>query len=178
MYVVGHKGSNCDIQERYQYSSSTVSHCFQKILKACLHLYIKYVKLPSLPPQLATRVSHDCKYTPYFDNCLGALDGTYISMHILEHKCHSYQNQKRWLLQNVLTACDFDMRFWFILPAWEGSTYNSKILKDAINRKRFVVPKGKYWLADVRYSNSNYLFTPSKGVCYHIKKQHLAQQRS
>lgn len=86
MHVVGHKGSNRDIQERYQHSGSTVSHCFQEVLKACLHLHIKYVKLLSLPHRLATRISQDRKYTPYFDDCMGALDGTHIPMHILEHE--------------------------------------------------------------------------------------------
>lgn len=79
-------------------------------------------------------------------------------------------------MQNVLVACDFDMRFWFILPGWKKSAHNSRIFKDAIDGKRFVVPKRKYWLANARYSNFNYLFTPYKGVHYHLKKQHLAQQ--
>ena len=177
MHVVGHKGSNRDIQERYQHSGSTVSHCFQKVLKACLYLHIKYVKLPSLPHRLATRISEDRKYTPYFDDCLGALDGTHIPMHILEHECRPYRNRKGWLLQNVLAACDFDIRFRFILPGWEGSAHDSRILKDAMDGKGFVVPEGKYWLVDAGYSNSNYLLTPYKSVRYHLKEQHLAQQR-
>lgn len=49
------------------------------------------------------------------------------------------------------------MRFWFILPGWERSAYNSKIFKDAIVGKRFIVSEEKYWLANTEYSNSNYL---------------------
>lgn len=64
----------------YQHSGSTDSHRFQEVLKACPHLHIKYVNLPSLPHRLGARNLQDHKYTPYFDDCLGALDGT--STHI------------------------------------------------------------------------------------------------
>lgn len=57
------------------------------------------------------------------------------------------------------------MRFRFILPGWEGSAHDSRILKGAIDGKGFVIPEGKYWLADAGY------------VRYHLKKQYLAQQR-
>lgn len=97
-------------------------------------------------------------------------------MHILEHKCRPYQNRKRWLSQNVLAACDFDMRFRFLLLGWERSAHDGRILKDAIDGKGFVVPEGKYWLADAGYSNSNHLLISYKGVRYHLKEQHLAQQ--
>ena len=62
------------------------------------------------------------------------------------------------------------MRFRFILPSREGSVHDSRILKDAIDEKGFIVPERKYWLADTGYSNSNYLLTPYKSVCYHLKE--------
>ena len=116
MHVVGHSGSNRDIQERYQHSGSTISLCFKEVLKACLHLHIKYVNLPSIPHRLGAKISQNRKYTPYFDDYLGALDGTHIPMHVLEHECRPYRNRKGWLSQNVLAACNFDMQFRFILP--------------------------------------------------------------
>lgn len=70
IHVIEHKGSNRDVQERYQHFGSTVSQYFQEVLKACLHLHIKYVKLPVVPHRLAARISQDHKYTPYFDDCL------------------------------------------------------------------------------------------------------------
>ena len=41
--------------------------------------------------------------------------------------------KKIWLLYNALAAFDFDMQFWFILSGWDGSAYDSRILKDAID---------------------------------------------
>ena len=36
------------------------------------------------------------------------------------------------------------MQFWYKLPKKKRSAYNSKILRDAIDRKSFVVPEAKY----------------------------------
>ena len=91
-------------------------------------------------------------------------------MHILEYEYCFYQNQKGWLLQNVLAACNFDIQFWFILPGWKGLSDNSRILKEAIDKKEFVMPKEKYWLADAGYSNFNHLFTSYKYIRYYLKK--------
>lgn len=99
-----------------------------------------------------------------------ALDSAYILMYILEYKYCFYQNKKRWLLKNILVICDFDMRFWFILPNWKRSTYDSKIFKDTINKKGFVIPNKKYWLANAGYLNFNHLFTSYKSIYYHLKK--------
>lgn len=63
-----------------------------------------------------------------------------IPMHVLEHERRPYRNRKGWLSQNVLAACDYDMQFRFILPGWERSAHGSRILKDAMDGKGFVVP--------------------------------------
>jgi len=46
--------------------------------------------------------------------------------------------------QNVMAAVDFDMKFTYVLPGWEGSAHDVLILEDAIGRNDgFVVPEGK-----------------------------------
>ena len=46
--------------------------------------------------------------------------------------------------QNVMAAVDFDMKFTYVLPGWEGSAHDVLILADAIERNDgFVVPEGK-----------------------------------
>jgi len=36
---------------------------------------------------------------------------------------------------NVFVACDFDMKFTYILAGWEGTKSNSRILKDVLIRE-------------------------------------------
>ncbi|KAL1541096.1 hypothetical protein AAHA92_25356 [Salvia divinorum] len=78
----------------------------------------------------------------WFKGCLGALDGTHI---------------------NVL--------FVYVLPGWEGSAGDSRVLRDAVFREGGLkVPKGFYYLCDNGYANTNGFLTPFKGVRYHLKE--------
>lgn len=107
-------------------------------------------------------------YSPYFDNCVGALDGTHIAMYVPATERKPYRNQKGYLSQKMLAACDFDMKFTYGLAGWEGSAHDGRVLNDAIETKGFQIPAGKYCLGDAGYSNSDYLLVPYKGVRYHL----------
>ncbi|KAL0302687.1 UNVERIFIED_CONTAM: hypothetical protein Sangu_3084600 [Sesamum angustifolium] len=46
------------------------------------------------------------------------------------------------------------MQFIYVLPGWEGSAADSRVLRDAISRRNgFVVPRGSYYLVDAGYTN-------------------------
>ena len=82
-----------------------------------------------------------------------------------------WRNRKGELTQNVLAVCGFDMLFHYVLPGWEGSAHDAKVLQDAINNRGFTIPKGKYYLADAGYFNCDFLLIPYVGVRYHLKEQ-------
>lgn len=88
-----------------------MSLCFQEVLAAMLILHTKYVHQPKLLDPIPDTILQNRKYSPYFDNCIGALDGTHIAMHVPVEKRKSYRNRKGYLSQNVLAVCDFDMKF-------------------------------------------------------------------
>ena len=58
--------------------------CFHDVINALLILYKSNVNLLSSIDELTTssRITDSCKYTPYFNDCLGALNGTHIELHI------------------------------------------------------------------------------------------------
>lgn len=95
-----------------------------------------------MPHILSDYITLNPKFTPYFNDCLGALDGTHVPAHISSEDYRPYRNRNRCLTQNVLAACDFEMHFCYILPGWRGSAHDSRVLKDAMSRKGFVVPEG------------------------------------
>jgi DDE superfamily endonuclease len=64
---------------------------------------------------------------PFFADCIGALDGLHIPILVPELEQSVWRNRKTWISQNVLVACDFDMNFVYILPGWEGSTYDGRV---------------------------------------------------
>ncbi|XP_042036983.1 putative nuclease HARBI1 [Salvia splendens] len=82
-----------------------------------------------------------------------------------------YRNRKGQVTTNTLAVCDRRLRFVYVLPGWEGSAGDSRILRDAISRPfGLKVPKECYYLCDNAYSNSEGFITPYKGVRYHLKE--------
>ena len=54
-----------------------------------------------------------------------------------------YWGRKECTTQNVLAACDFDMRFTYVLPGWEGTASGSRIIKNALSREdKLIIPRG------------------------------------
>ena len=54
-------------------------------------------------------ISSSNSFSPYFNGCIGALDGTHISVHVPEARHATFQNQKGEISQNVLAICTMDM---------------------------------------------------------------------
>jgi hypothetical protein len=69
------------------------------------------------------------------------------------------------------------MQFVYVLPGWEGSANDGRVLLDAQSRHEFCTQKGKYWLRDAGYRNSEYIMSPYRGIRYHLKEQRLADKK-
>ncbi|KAI3463778.1 hypothetical protein Pfo_020441 [Paulownia fortunei] len=70
----------------------------------------------------------------------GALDGTHIKVRVPIEDKPRYRTCKNKIATNFI----------YVLPSWEGSTANGKVLRDAISRRNdLVVPRGqRYHLND------------------------------
>jgi hypothetical protein len=128
------------------------------------------VKLPSSDTPPSSHITENPKRAQYFADCIGALDGTHIDVHLPPHEQPRYRNRKGHLSQNVLAACNFDMEFSYILAGWEGSAHDGTVLRDAQYNLGFKTPKGKYWLGDAGYPNSDTVLAPYRGTRYHLKE--------
>ena len=74
---------------------------------------------------------------------MGALDGTMISVTVPSEERAKYQTRKDILSMNVLGVCSPHMEFIYVLPGWEGSAHDVRVLRDAISRPNGLkVPKG------------------------------------
>ena len=55
-----------------------------------------------------------------------------------------YRTRKGDIATNVLGVCAPDMQFVYVLPGWEGSAADGRVLRDAISRRNGLnVPQGK-----------------------------------
>ncbi|KAL2346267.1 hypothetical protein Fmac_000267 [Flemingia macrophylla] len=68
-------------------------------------------------------------------DCLGAIDGTHVRVKVPRSDAPRFRGRKDWSTQNVFAACDFDMKFTYVLGGWEGTTSDSRILKDVLSRE-------------------------------------------
>ncbi|KAJ0034788.1 hypothetical protein Pint_25803 [Pistacia integerrima] len=93
-------------------------------------------------PEPITEDSTDERWK-WFKNCLGALDGKHIRVQVPAHDKPRYRTQKNEIATNVLAVCTPKMQFIYILPGWEGSAADGRVLRDAISRRnRLKVPQG------------------------------------
>ncbi|KAJ9565642.1 hypothetical protein OSB04_001608 [Centaurea solstitialis] len=103
--------------------------------------------------------------------CLGAIDGTYIEVTVPESDKPRYQTRKGHIATNVLGVCTRDMNFVYVLSGWEGSSTDSRVLRDAITRHNGLkVPIGNYYLADAGYINGEGFLAPYRGTRYHLRE--------
>ncbi|KAL8502522.1 hypothetical protein ACS0TY_021602 [Phlomoides rotata] len=103
--------------------------------------------------------------------CLGALDGTFVNIRVPTINGGRYRTRKGQITTNVLAICDINMKFVYVLPGWEGSASDVRILRDSVNRPHGLkVPVGNYYLCDNGYANSEGFMAPYRGVRYHLKE--------
>ena len=56
-----------------------------------------------------------------------------------------YRGRKGYTTQNMLAACSFDLKFTYVLPGWEGTASDSRIIKNALTRNdNLKIPQGKF----------------------------------
>jgi hypothetical protein len=138
-------------------------------------VYSAYVKLPADDTPIPDAIRHSSKFH-FFKDCIGALDGTHLPVHVPGDQHPKYRNWKGQLSQNVLAVCDFEMNFLYVLAGWEGSACDGRIFQDAWDSD-FVIPAGCYYLADAGYAGSDTLLVPYRAVRYHLKEWGQASTR-
>ncbi|PPD86610.1 hypothetical protein GOBAR_DD16454 [Gossypium barbadense] len=102
-------------------------------------------------------------------NCLGILDGTYIKIRVPTVDKHRYQTRKCDITTNMLGVCTPDMHFVYVLPGWEGSVANGRVLRDTISC---------YYLVDAGYTNCEGFLAPFRRQRYHFNEWRQGYQPS
>jgi hypothetical protein len=85
----------------------------------------RFITLPADDAPTPVEIDSNPKFSPYFDNCVGAVDGSHIPVFVHEHG--AFINRKGYPSQNVLAVCNFNIEFTYIMPGWEGSAHNGRL---------------------------------------------------
>ncbi|KAL6350569.1 hypothetical protein AAG906_019216 [Vitis piasezkii] len=88
-------------------------------------------------------------------------------------------NTKFWhYFKDCIGAIDGShFRFTYVLPGWEGSALDSRILDNALMRDfdKLIVPQGKYYLANAGFQLKTGFLTPYRSTRYHLKEYSIHQ---
>ncbi|KAL8552100.1 hypothetical protein ACS0TY_000963 [Phlomoides rotata] len=164
--ILAHHKKNRVVRYTYNRSGQTVSHYVHLVLTAILQLHSILLVRPEPVPDDST--NHRWKW---FKGCLGALDGTFVNVRVPTIDRGRYRTQKGQIATNVLAVCDTNMWFVYVLPGWESSASDARVLRDSVNRPHGLnVPVGNYYLCDNGYANSEGFMAPYRGVRYHLNE--------
>jgi len=93
-------------------------------------MYTRYIQLPT-GGLVSTKIRSNPKFWPYFKNAVGAIDGSHIHSAPPAYLRPNYRNRKGFLSQNCVFACDFELKFTYVLTGWEGSATDARVYEDA-----------------------------------------------
>ncbi|CAN1163467.1 Protein ALP1-like [Linum perenne] len=180
LYTIAHNEKNRVLQVVFRRSGETISRVIHCVLFDVLKLHnILYRK-----PGPITENSTDPRWK-YFKNCLGALDGTIITVRVPRERQQRYRTRKGTLGMNVLGVCNSTMEFIYTLAGWEGSAHDGRVLCDALIRPNglkvakdcFYYYVGFYYLCDAGYSKCDGFLAPYRGQRYHLKEWGVSRNR-
>ena len=157
--------SNGQLMERWQHSGSTISTVLHLVKESILTIAPTWITDPSTKLQRGVVDNKD--FYPWFQHCIGAIYGSHILVVVRWYDQDAHRNRKKRTSQNCMFGVDFDTRIRYVLSGWEGSAHDGRVFRDA-EKKGFIVPDGKYVLADAGYGKSLKVITPYKGVIYHL----------
>ncbi|XP_073064103.1 uncharacterized protein [Primulina eburnea] len=161
--VLAYHKKNRVIGHDYVRSGHTINTHFHQVLQSILMLHPLLLVKPSSVDDSGTNETWK-----WFKGCLGALDGTYVSVHVPTMDKARYRTRKCTIAVNVLGVCGREMKFIYALTGWEGSAADDRVLKDAVTRDDTLkIPRGCYYLCYNVYANVDGFLTPYRRVCYH-----------
>ncbi|PKU60576.1 hypothetical protein MA16_Dca023734 [Dendrobium catenatum] len=133
LYILGHNESIRSTCERFQHSTETTSRFFYNGLQALVRLSMEIIAhVDKFFHDIPEKIINDTRYMPFFKDCIGVIEGTYVDACIPVEEQVAYIERHHSPTQNVMAACDFNMCFTFVSPGWEGSAYDARIFKHAV----------------------------------------------
>ncbi|KAG6492893.1 hypothetical protein ZIOFF_047863 [Zingiber officinale] len=141
LHIIAHNVKNRVLKRQTARFGETISRQFHLVLNSILWLHNILLKKPE---PISENYTDDRWKWFKVQGCLGALDGTYINVNVPANDKPRYRTRKGEIATNVLGVCIPNMQFSYVLPGWEGSVADDRVLRDAISRRNGLkIPQGK-----------------------------------
>ncbi|KAL5578403.1 hypothetical protein UlMin_020102 [Ulmus minor] len=168
--MVAHVDINRRTSYEWKHSGETVSRYIDTISSHLVQLASRFIVPPDFN-DVSTVIAKNQRFFPYFQGCVGAIDGTHIPCVVDSDVAAAYRNRKGFTSQNVMAVVDFEMKFTYLVAGWEGSCHDARVLNVATSNPAFMfphAPEGKYYLVDAGYKNKPGFLAPFRGQNYHL----------
>ncbi|CAN0915464.1 hypothetical protein LINGRAHAP2_LOCUS29146 [Linum grandiflorum] len=139
--ILAHSNNARDNAEDFQHSTATISEYFSIVLNA-VNRFAKLVIVPSNLYDVPPQILHNPRFNPYFNDCIGAINGVHIDTVIPTAQQTPFRGRKITTTQNVMCICSFDMRFTYVMAGWEGTTNDARVLSETASNpnNKFPMP--------------------------------------
>ncbi|KAF5445441.1 hypothetical protein F2P56_034489 [Juglans regia] len=176
--LVGHAQGQRIVGDRFQHSSETINRHVKTVMRA-LHQLGRTVIRPTNTDGVHPYITRNPHNYPWFEKCLGAMDGTMIDAAAPSRLSNAYRNHRGRIAQNVLCLCDFDMKFTYVYTGWEGIAHDAQVFLDALSRSpnKFPwPPQGHYYLVDSAFPCIEKFMPPYPRERYHRSDRYSGHQ--
>jgi hypothetical protein len=132
--------------------------------------------LPDRDAPIAPEITSNPKFSSFFDNAIGAIDGTQVNCVPSSTEWQNARNRKGGITHNVLACCSFDLQFQYFLSGSDGTAADSGMFNRA-QASDLAISPGKYYLADAGFAACSALIIPYRRVQYHLAEWSQANIR-
>ena len=138
MWTCAHNGAARRSRDRFEWSLDTVSREVTHVAEVICRW--AYSILVPTDRSYAGVHAQFLTFAPFFDGCIGALDGTHIKVLVNKEAKLDYINRKGDVTINVCAIVDMDMRFTFVGARMAGSVHDMVVLRECWRQPMFPHP--------------------------------------
>jgi hypothetical protein len=106
--------------------------------------------LPDRDAPIAPEITSNPKFSSFFDNAIGAIDGTQVNSVPSSTERQNAHDHKGGIMHNVLACCSFDLWFQYFLSGSDGIAADSGMFT-RVQASNLTISPGKYYLANARF---------------------------
>ncbi|KAG4991332.1 hypothetical protein JHK87_024789 [Glycine soja] len=156
LHILAHNLKYRVVQFSYCRSKETISRQFNDVLRAIMKVSKDYLN-----------------FQPY--TLEDVLEHLMVSVIVSPNERPRYRTRKGDVSTKVLATFGPDLRFIYVLPGWEGSAGDSRVLRDALrHQNKLEIPTtcDFYFkhLVDAGYTKSPGFLAPYRGTRYHLNE--------
>ena len=128
IWTCAHQSASRECKDRFERSLDTVSRKITVVAEV-MYRWANTVLVPA--DRNYACVSHKlAAYAPWFDGCIGAIDGTHIKVEVNREAKADFYNRKGETTINVCAIVDMDGRFTYVGAEKARACHDMAVLKD------------------------------------------------